>query len=81
MAYDELMVRVGVEDFDDALTEEGVRPFEMSGRGMKGWILVGWQGIAEDRDLERWITVGMDFAGRYRRSSRTIHWSGAVGEL
>jgi len=60
---DELMVRVGNDGFDDALTENGVRPFEMSGKSMKGWILVGGDGIAEDEHLERWVTVGMEFAG------------------
>jgi hypothetical protein len=35
----------------------------MSGKGMKGWILVGGEAIAEDDDLERWVTVGMKFAG------------------
>jgi TfoX/Sxy family transcriptional regulator of competence genes len=60
---EELMVRVGVDDFDDALTQEGVRPFEMSGKRMKGWILVRGEGIAEDNDLERWVAVSMDFAG------------------
>jgi hypothetical protein len=40
-----------------------VRPFEMSGKGVKCWILVGGEGIAEDGDLERWVTVGMEFAG------------------
>jgi hypothetical protein len=60
---DELMVRVGVDDFDEALTNEGVRPFEMSGNRMNGWILVGGEGIAEDEGLARWIDVGMIFAG------------------
>jgi len=35
----------------------------MSGKRMNGWILVGGGGIAEDEDLEHWVTVGMDFAG------------------
>ncbi|MCL1600700.1 MAG: TfoX/Sxy family protein [Actinomycetia bacterium] len=60
---DELMVRVGVDAFDEALTNEGVRPFEMSGNRMNGWILAGGVGIAEDIDLERWVGVGMDYAG------------------
>jgi hypothetical protein len=60
---DELMVRVGVDDFDDALSNPGARPFEMSGNRMNGWVLVGGEGIAEDEDLERWIDVGMGFAG------------------
>lgn len=60
---DELMVRVGTEDFEESLTHDGVRPFDMSGKRMKGWILVGGQGIAEDEDLKRWVMTGMDFAG------------------
>ena len=60
---DELMVRVGIDGFDVALTKSGVRPFEMSGRRMSGWILVGGDGIAEDEDLEAWIEAGMDHAG------------------
>lgn len=63
VAGDELMVRVGLDAFEETLTNDGVRPFEMSGRGMKGWILVGGEGIAEDMDLGRWIDVGMEFAG------------------
>lgn len=60
---EELMVRVGVDAFDDALTNEGARPFDMSGKRMNGWILVGGEEIAEDEDLGRWVTVGMDYAG------------------
>jgi hypothetical protein len=60
---DEVMVRVGPDGFEEALAQEGVRPFDMSGKRMKGWILVGGQGIAEDTDLERWVMTGMDFAG------------------
>ena len=60
---EELMVRVGADAFEEALTNDGVRPFEMSGNRMNGWILVGGVGIAEDADLERWIAVGMDYAG------------------
>jgi hypothetical protein len=60
---DELMVRVGVDAFDEALTNNGVRPFDMSGKRMDGWILAGGEGIAEDDALERWVAVGMLFAG------------------
>lgn len=60
---DELMVRVGVDAFDEALTNVGVRPFEMSGNRMNSWVLVGGEGIAEDEVLERWVDVGMEFAG------------------
>lgn len=46
---DELMVRVGVDAFDEALTNVGVRPFEMSGNRMNGWVLVGGRGLPRMR--------------------------------
>jgi TfoX/Sxy family transcriptional regulator of competence genes len=60
---DELMVRIDPEDQEQALTQPGVRPFDMTGRPMKGWILVGDDGIAEDADLQGWVSKGLDFAG------------------
>jgi len=63
VAGDELMVRVGLEGYDDAIAHPGVRDFDMTGKGMKGWVLVEPQTIAADNDLHGWIDVGMDFAG------------------
>jgi hypothetical protein len=60
---DELMVRIDPDDQAEALTRPAVRPFDMTGRPMKGWILVGAEGIAEDADLEGWVSKGLDFAG------------------
>jgi TfoX/Sxy family transcriptional regulator of competence genes len=58
----ELMVRVGPEGSDDALAQPHTRPFDMSGRPMKGWILVAGEGIADDSDLGAWVQRGIDFA-------------------
>ena len=60
---DEMMVRVGLDGFDHALSHDGVRPFEMSGNRMNGWILVGGDAMAEDAGLQYWVDVGMTFAG------------------
>jgi hypothetical protein len=63
VSNDELMVRVDPDSFDDLVAGSDVRPFEMGGRGMKGWILAGGEAIAEEQDLERWIDIGMGYAG------------------
>lgn len=60
---DDLMVRVGNDDVDDAVVLNDVRPFDMSGKRMSGWVLVGGEAIAEDDGLAHWIDVGMEFAG------------------
>jgi len=59
---DDLMVRVGKETYDDALTETGVREFDMSGRPMRGWVLVSDAGYSTEADLESWIDRGVSYA-------------------
>jgi TfoX/Sxy family transcriptional regulator of competence genes len=51
---DNLIVRVAAEEAEAALGEPGARPFDLTGRPMKGWLLVDANGHAED-DLHRWV--------------------------
>jgi hypothetical protein len=60
---DELIVRVDPAETDAALAEPGAHVFDMTGRPMKGWLLVAKDGIAEDVDLRRWIARGVTYAG------------------
>lgn len=59
---DSLIVRCAIEDYAglEALPHAG--PFTMTGRTMRGWLLVDPEGIAEDEDLATWVTRGVDFA-------------------
>jgi len=45
-----------------ALAEPGTRPFDMTGRPMKGWIVVDASMCAEDDDLRRWVSRGVAHA-------------------
>ena len=58
----ELMVRLGPDSADDALTRPHTRPFEMKGRPMKGWVLVAPEGVGTERQLAAWVTRGVRFA-------------------
>jgi TfoX/Sxy family transcriptional regulator of competence genes len=60
---DDLMVRVAADAADAALREPGARLFDMTGRPMKGWLLVAPDGHAEDDDLRRWVDRGLAHAG------------------
>jgi len=60
---DELMVRIDRDDHDEVLAQPGVRISDMTGRPMKGWILVAPEATADDTDLQRWVEAGLDFAG------------------
>jgi len=59
---DELVVRVGKDAHDEALALPGARTFDMSGRPMRGWVLVAPEGIASDTDLDAWINRGVAWA-------------------
>jgi TfoX/Sxy family transcriptional regulator of competence genes len=59
---DELMVRLDPADGEKAVTEEGVRVFDMTGRPMKGWILVSPDRTADEAGLAEWVEAGADFA-------------------
>jgi hypothetical protein len=62
VAGDELMVRVGKDNDEAALAELHVRPFDLSGRPMAGWVLVGAEGTAVNDDLAQWIDTGVTYA-------------------
>jgi len=59
---EDLIVRVGVENYQESLTKPHARPFDMTGRPMSGWIMVSPEGYADDADLERWVNQGLEFA-------------------
>jgi TfoX/Sxy family transcriptional regulator of competence genes len=59
---DELIVRLDADGIAAALTRPGVRPFEVGGRAMKGWILVSGDHL-DDPELDAWLAEAVDHAG------------------
>jgi TfoX/Sxy family transcriptional regulator of competence genes len=59
---DDLVVRIGPEDYEDDLSRPSARPFEPAGRPMKGWVAVGPRGTAGDLELAWWIHRAVRFA-------------------
>jgi TfoX/Sxy family transcriptional regulator of competence genes len=58
----ELMVRVGPDATDQALSRPHTRLFDMTGRPMNGWILVAPEGVKTKRQLDAWVKRGTGFA-------------------
>lgn len=50
-----LIARLGPEQGTLALEEPHVGPFDITGRAMKGWVMVEPDGIENDDQLGRWI--------------------------
>ena len=58
---DDLMVRVGPDGREPALTRPHVRPMDFTGRPMKAFVYVGPEGTRTDHDLRVWIGRGLAF--------------------
>jgi len=61
---DSLTVRLGPDDGDEALLEAHVKPFDITGRAMKGWVLVEPQGVESDDLLNGWVQRAIKFVGK-----------------
>jgi TfoX/Sxy family transcriptional regulator of competence genes len=58
---DELMVRVGPEAYQAALSRPHVRPMDFTGRPMAGIVFVGPRGCAGARALAAWVGRALAF--------------------
>ena len=68
----ELIVRIVPDQTEAALKQPGARIFNITGRPMKGWLLIGAEGISDPKTLKKWIRTGIDFASSLpERSSRS----------
>jgi hypothetical protein len=59
---EDLIVRVGREQYERALEEPQAGPFDMTGRAMTGWVVFAGAALASDEDLRAWIQRGVDYA-------------------
>jgi TfoX/Sxy family transcriptional regulator of competence genes len=57
-----LIVRTGIEVAERKLKEKTVRPFDITGKAMKGWVMIGEQGWKRQEDLEKWLDLGKEYA-------------------
>ena len=58
----EMIVRLDPAHAEEALNKPHTRVFDLSGRPMKGWILVQAEGLASEAMLARWIKLGLAYA-------------------
>jgi len=56
-----LIVRLGPEQGLAALSEPHVKPFDVTGRPMKGWAMIEPDGIDTDDRLNSWIQRAVEF--------------------
>ena len=58
----EMVVRVGRENLEHALSQPHSRPFDMTGRPIRSFVYVAAEGIATSEGLEDWAGKGITYA-------------------
>ncbi len=58
---EDLMLRVGPDQYDDCLGQPHARVMDFTGKPMKGMLYVAARGISEDEQLQSWIGQALSF--------------------
>ncbi len=58
---EDLVVRVGKERNEEALSKPHARPMDFTGKPMAGFVFVNSKGTKTDKSLENWIKMGIEF--------------------
>ena len=58
---DYLILRLGEKSADSALEKPHVHPFDITGRPMKGWVMVALEGFEKQSELNRWLVQAREF--------------------
>jgi TfoX/Sxy family transcriptional regulator of competence genes len=67
-----LMIRVGPDRYDEALTQPHARPMDFTGRPLAGMVYVDRAGYRSDAALAEWVQRGVEFVSALpaKRSTR-----------
>lgn len=57
----QLMVRVGPDQYEQALAKNHAIEMDFTGRPLKGMIYVAPEGLKTKRDLTKWLDMGLRF--------------------
>ncbi len=52
---DYLILRLGEKESTEALKQPYTKPFDITGKAMKGWVMVEGQGFKTDDKLKSWL--------------------------
>ena len=59
---DNLIIRVDPERHSALLKKPHAKPFDLTGKPMKGWLLIEADGFRTEKQLNTWIKEGIEFA-------------------
>jgi TfoX/Sxy family transcriptional regulator of competence genes len=68
-----LMLRLGPEAAEAALRQPHVRPMDFTGRPMRGYVFVDWEGCRKPSQIRSWIEKAITFVSQLPKSKPRAH--------
>jgi TfoX/Sxy family transcriptional regulator of competence genes len=65
----DLVIRVGPEYYEKALTKPHARPMDFTGKPMRGFVYVSSDGCKTEKILFEWVNSGVDYVISLRKRS------------
>lgn len=56
-----LIIRVGTDAATEILQTAHTKPMDFTGKVMKGWVMVGPDGVSCDSEMEKYVQLAVDF--------------------
>ena len=67
---EDLMARIDPAEYDRALQKTGCREMNFTGKSMRGFVFVDHRGTDQEKDLDFWINLALDFNDRAKAAKR-----------
>jgi TfoX/Sxy family transcriptional regulator of competence genes len=64
---DHLILRLGESQAQHAFKNKNVKPFDITGRALKGWVMVAPAGMKSKATLQQWVILAIDFVSQLPR--------------
>jgi len=67
---DEMMCRIGPDEYEAVLEKNGCRPMIHRGRTMVGFVFINPEGMRTKADFDNWIKLSLDFNKKAKASNK-----------
>ena len=67
---DELMARIDPQIHDESIKRKGCRTMDFTKKPMKGFVFVSPEGTTQQKDLDYWVKLSLDFNARAKASKK-----------
>ena len=58
---DDVIIRVGAEKYEEAMKLPHTRKFDVTGRTLRGWVMILARGLDSDEELAEWVQKAVVF--------------------